>query len=125
MKAADINKMLLVAEDFYSTQSRLREEQKRLLSLLKDDRWPSSAKKKGTRPSSPPECDRKTSNSNKQEDECEIILRDRHKVEKSTKSSAYHSACSPEEPSRKFTATPIPKGILKGILITIFHFLFS
>ena len=39
----------MIAEDFYSTQSRLRQEQAELLSLLKDDScaWPSYVEREG------------------------------------------------------------------------------
>ena len=39
----------MIVEDFYSTQSRLRQEQAELLSLLKDDSsaWPSYVEKEG------------------------------------------------------------------------------
>jgi hypothetical protein len=94
----------MIVEDFYSAQSRLRQEQAELLSLLKDDSctWPSSSLNKETegcssslrhqkekadskRPSRPPgsaSCSSgspNTSMSEDDEDGCEIVRHHRRR----------------------------------------------
>ena len=82
----------MIAEDFYSTQSRLRQEQAELLSLLKDDScaWPSHVeqgtgsgnhqKMKGKRPSRPPASSSGSPNTSTSEDDddgwdgCQVLL---------------------------------------------------
>ena len=102
----------MIVEDFYSTQSRLRQEQAELLSLLKDDSctWPSSSLNKETegssssprhhkmkvdskRPSRPPgsaSCSGSgspnTSMSEDDEDGCEIVRHHRRRPRTSARS---------------------------------------
>ena len=105
----------MIVEDFYSTQSRLRQEQAELLSLLKDDSctWPSSSLDKETegcssslslrhqkmkadskRPSRPPgsaSCSStsgspNTSMSEDDEDGCEIVRHHRRRPRTSARS---------------------------------------
>ena len=105
----------MIVEDFYSTQSRLRQEQAELLSLLKDDSctWPSSSLNKETegcssslslrhqkmkadskRPSRPPgsaSCSStsgspNTSMSEDDEDGCEIVRHHRRRPRTSARS---------------------------------------
>ena len=102
----------MIVEDFYSTQSRLRQEQAELLSLLKDDSctWPSSSLNKETegcssslrhqkmkadskRPSRPPgsaSCSTSgspnTSMSEDDEDGCEIVRHHRRRPRTSARS---------------------------------------
>lgn len=102
----------MIVEDFYSAQSRLRQEQAELLSLLKDDSctWPSSSLNKETegcssslrhqkmkadskRPSRPPgsaSCSTSgspnTSMSEDDEDGCEIVRHHRRRPRTSARS---------------------------------------
>ena len=99
-------------DDLYSTQDFLRREQQKLLALLKDPdaTWPSpsaqqqklqrsrKASKKPS-PSSPPAA---------------FGTPEKDITQRVKKETIYHQSCKPEEPDRNFTATPVPRGILKG-----------
>ena len=99
-------------DDLYSTQDFLRSEQQKLLALLKDPdtTWPSLQQKLQKRSS---QASKKPSSSSSTTaaigtEEKDITPR---RVKKET---IYHQSCTPDEPDRNFTATPIPPGILKG-----------
>ena len=97
---------MMQMDDLYSTQDFLRSEQQKLLALLKDPdaTWPSP------KPSSPPS--EKTSPSQTSPTFGTPEKRDISKRVK--KETIYHEGCKEQEPNRNFTATPIPRGILKG-----------
>ena len=106
-------------DDLYSTQDFLRREQQKLLALLKDPdaTWPSpsaqqqklqrsrKASKKPS-PSSPPAA---------------FGTPEKDITQRVKKETIYHQSCKPEEPDRNFTATPVPRGILKGKWYMILH----
>ncbi len=153
-------KLVSASDDFYSTQLQLRQEQQRLLSLLKDETLPLMVPPKR----GPCKKDKRTENGSKVEleDGCEMARKSQgeasiiepftlchfalyftkvysflaHPLDgkiktskidragtaethKKLRMSQYHVMCSPEEPNRKFRATPAPKGILKGKYINL------
>ena len=124
---------MLVREDFYSAQDLLREEQQRLLSLLKDasHTWPlevaaKGKRKKPSRPSTPPaigkpeaeadDDDMKTTAGADEYCKTKVLQLGKTKNRNQVPPSIYHQGCAPEEPERNFTATPIPSRLLKGRL---------
>ena len=95
-------------DDLYSTQDFLRSEQQKLLALLKDPdaTWPSAKQRPApTQASKKPSLSTTAGIGTPEKD---ITAR---RVKKET---IYHQSCTPDEPDRNFTATPIPPGILKG-----------
>jgi hypothetical protein len=119
-------------EDLYSKQDLLREEQRKLLAILQDFSQPMPSNKITSK--SPSTIIRRSKKSvdfdvkafaaskasgdsgnvtgPEEEDKCEIEPRLYRKKESGDFYSLYHRSCTPEEPDRQFTATPIPRGIL-------------